>query len=155
MNTTKIVVIHLLNLFYSLVKIKKIPSKPIDYTKQFPDLLVKEEFIEVYAVEENGILMTIFPSKRIQDGTKNYNPKIVDVRKFVLNNESLYGIEKKEVTPQEVATYLNFLPETNKRQQIANVLEYEKSTIEYVQEQYKKLLETERVFREIFNKKNK
>lgn len=138
---------------YYLVKIKKFPVE-VDYTKTFPE----SEEIEVYAVEENGILQTVYPGgKKIQDGTKNLsNPNIINIEQFLLNGEELLGVEKREVPIKKVSDFLAFPSYNQKRiNSYKKILEYAESTIKYVKEESKKLVEAEKNFSEEINKGRK
>ena len=118
----------------------------------------KSEFkdeIEVYAEEKNGELIEIFTGKKILDVEKNYNSNIFDIRKFIEEKYSLFGVKKEEIAVGEISKKLHFITRAETTKEIDSILKIEEKTKEEANRQYQELLKAEKNFSEEINKGRK
>lgn len=113
------------------------------------------ELLEVDAMEVGGDLIEIITGKKILDAETNYNSNIFDVRKFVEENYSLFGIRKKEIEMKDLSRKLHFITRTDTTTMYEDVNEAEMRTKMFANREYASLLQAEQQFREEINKGRK
>lgn len=113
------------------------------------------ESIKVNAEETNGELIEILTGKKILTAEKNYNSNIFDVRKFIEEEYSLFGVQKEEIDVNDLSKKLHFITRAETNNEVSEILKIEKETKEEANRQYQELLEAERNFSEEINKGRK
>lgn len=110
------------------------------------------ELLEVDAMEINGELIEVITGKKILDAETNYNSNIFDVRKFVEEGYSLFGIRKNEINIKDLSNKLYFITRADTTSMQEDVYEAEMKIKMFANRQYASFLQTEQQFREEINK---
>lgn len=104
------------------------------------------KIMDVYAEELNGNLIEILTGKKILDAEKNYNSNILDARKFLEENYSLFGISKVLKSSHEIHHHLSFITRQETTEKTEQIAELSKKTLEEIKKQYELLKEAEKNF---------
>lgn len=107
-----------------------------------------KDYIYVIAEEVNGNYVDILTNKKIYVSDSN----LIDERKFLNDEYSLFGIEKLETTRRQVANGLLFITRASKENYMYDVLELEHITRTMILKRVNELENSEKMFQEEINK---